>query len=415
MAPFPGRTIFLWSLAIYFCNGIAFGVFANADVIAARALHASTAGVAVLMFLLNASLIFSLPLVRWLGAGNVFRRRLSRMGWACTLPLFLYPLYPRVPTFIAAVFAVHLLNTILPPVMNRLYDRHLSQNLGRLYGWATSLKILAGMGAAVLTGLLLDFDERFHVPLLWGAALLALVSTRLLAGLEPPADGNADASLWRHLRATAACVREVLGRDADFLRFERNFIIYGLGFLMLTPVIPLYLVRELHLDYSVISFSRQVVGQSALWLLSPMAGLWFDRTNPFRFTGISFLVLLGFPLVLAVAGFMPFGAAGAVMLAYAIQSVAMTGISIAWNIGSIRFSGNFEPGLYQGVHVTLTGVRSLFGPLLGWAVLESFGYRPAFFMATGLFAAATLFMLIDPARDRDIPARVPQEAAVEPR
>lgn len=396
--PSSGRTLFLWSLAIYFCNGVAFGVFANSDVIAARTLHASAGGVAALMFLLNASLIFSLPLVRWLGAGLVFRSRVRRMAWACTLPLFAYPLIPFVPTFIAAVFCVHLLNTILPPVMNRLYDRHLTRNLGRFYGWATSLKILAGMGAAMATGVLLDFDERLHVPLLWAAALLALLSTHLLAVMEPGADAAPTGSLWRHMRATAACVREVLAQDAAFLRFERNFIIYGLGFLMLTPVIPLYLVRELHLDYSVISFSRQVVGQAALWLLSPVAGLWFDRTSPFGFTGFSFLILLGFPLVLAGAGLLPLGSAAAVILAYAIQSVAMTGISIAWNIGSIRFAGSSEPGLYQGVHVTLTGVRSLFGPLLGWAVLETLGYRAAFFMAAGLFAAATLLMLTDPSR-----------------
>ena len=115
-SPSSGRTLFLWSLAIYFCNGVAFGVFANSDVIAARTLHASTAQITALMFLLNASLIFSLPLVRWLGAGAVFRRRLTRMAWACTLPLFAYPLVPSVPTFITAVFAVHLLNTILPQI-----------------------------------------------------------------------------------------------------------------------------------------------------------------------------------------------------------------------------------------------------------------------------------------------------------
>ena len=401
-SPSSERTLFVWSLVIYFCNGVAFGVFANSDVIATRTLHASTLDITILMFLLNTSLIFSLPLVRYLNIGIVFRRRLTRMAWICTVPLFVYPLIPSVPTFIAAVFAVHLLNTILPPVMNRLYDRHVKQNVGRLYGWATSLKILASMSAAFATGWLLDRNEQFYIPLLSGAAGLAFLSIHLLTRMEPTVDTQPKASFWYHLGTTAACIRDVLTQDAHFMRFERNFIIYGLGFLMLTPVIPLYLVRELHLDYSVISFSRQVVGQFALWVFSPVAGLWFDRTNPFRFTGFSFFILVGFPILLAMTKFFPAHTTMIVIFAYALQSIAMTGIFIAWNIGSIRFAHQAEPGLYQGVHVTLTGVRSILGPIFGWAVLQTLGYFAAFLIATGLFAVATLLMLWDPARNHPL-------------
>lgn len=70
-SPSSERALFLWSLVIYFCNGVAFGVFANADVIATRTLHASTLDITILMFLLNTSLIFLLPLGRYLDTGIV--------------------------------------------------------------------------------------------------------------------------------------------------------------------------------------------------------------------------------------------------------------------------------------------------------------------------------------------------------
>ena len=415
------KKTFLLSLVIYFLIGTAFGVFTSADVIAARTLGAGTLAITVLMFLLNASAIFSLPLTQWMGTGPRRRRTLLIMGVTCTAPLFLYPLVPGVPAFILAIFLVHLLNVILPPTMNQLFRRHFRpDHVGRLFGWGTSSKILAGMVGATLTGLLLDFDDQLYRALLVAAGLLTLIAMILLSRMDyaDPDDGSADPddgsgaepggsasaggfssdapakSLWRMIAETARTVREVLDKDRAFYRFERNFIIYGMGFLLLTPVLPVYFVKVLDLDYSTISLSRQVMGQAGLWLLSPLAGGLFDRSNAFHYTGFSFLMLVGFPLLLGCAALIPSAwAVPAVFAGYAVLSVAMTGISISWHIGSIRFAGTADPAIYQGIHVTLTGVRSLFGPILGYVVMTLFGFAAAFALAAVFFTVAAILML----------------------
>ena len=398
------KKTFLLSVAIFLLLGLAFGVFTSADVIAARTLGASAFSVAVLMFLLNASAIVSLPLTQWMGAGRRRRRSLLVMGFVCTLPVFLYPLVPGVGTFIFAIFVVHLLSVVMPPTMNILYRRHFRPGqLGRLFGWTTSAKIVAGMAGATATGVLLDHDDALYRPLLLVAGALVVFAIVLLSrmdfGEDPAASGSQEAaprSLFRAFAETARTVRGVLARDRTFFRFERNFIIYGLGFLMLTPVVPVYFVRVLDLDYSTISLSRMVVGQTALWMLSPAAGALFDRSNAFRFTGFSYLTLAGYPLLVGLAALLPDAwILVAVFAGYAFYSVGMTGVSISWHIGSIRFAKDADPALYQGVHVTLTGLRSLFGPVLGYVVMTWFGFAAAFGLAAAFFLTAAGLMLRD--------------------
>ncbi|MBU1069324.1 MFS transporter, partial [Myxococcota bacterium] len=397
---FPSeKKTFLLSLVIYFLIGTAFGVFTSADVIAARTLGAGPLAITALMFLLNGSAIFSLPLTQWLGTGDRRRRSLLVMGVVCTAPVFLYPLVPGVTTFIFGIFVVHLLNTVLPPTMNILYRRHFRPDqLGRLFGWTTSAKILAGMGGSIGTGLLLDHDETLYLPLLVAAGVLTLLAMLLLSRMDFGSGDAPDAApprpFWRLVAQTTRTVGEVLSRDRTFLRFERNFIIYGLGFLLLTPVVPVYFVRVLDLDYSTISLSRMVVGQTALWMLSPMAGAVFDRSDPFHFTGFSYLTLAGYPLLVGLAALLPDAwILVAVLAGYAFYSVGMTGVSISWHIGSIRFARDADPSLYQGVHVTLTGLRSLFGPILGYVVMTWFGFAAAFGLATVFFTVAGVLML----------------------
>jgi predicted MFS family arabinose efflux permease len=385
------KKTFLLSVAIFLLMGLAFGVFTSADVIAARTLGAGAFSVAVLMFLLNASAIFSLPLTQWMGEGRRRRRALLVMVGVCTLPVFLYPLFPGVGTFIFAIFVVHLLNVVMPPTMNILYRRHFRPGqLGRLFGWTTSAKILAGMAGATVTGVLLDHDDALYQPLLLVAGGLVVLD------FGEDGDAASSRSFFRSFIDTARTVRGVLERDRTFFRFERNFIIYGLGFLMLTPVVPVYFVRVLDLDYATISLSRMVVGQTALWMLSPAAGALFDRSSAFGFTGFSYLTLAGYPLLVGLAALLPDAwILVAVFAGYAFYSVGMTGVSISWHIGSIRFAKDADPALYQGVHVTLTGLRSLFGPVLGYVVMTWFGFAAAFGLAAVFFLAAAALMLRD--------------------
>jgi hypothetical protein len=53
----------------------------------------------------------------------------------------------------------------------------------------------------------------------------------------------------------------------------------------------------------------------------------------------------------------------------------------------MTFSRGGDAARYQSIHVSLTGVRGLLGPLLGWATASLFGWGTA-------FAAAGVLLLV---------------------
>ena len=81
------------------------------------------------------------------------------------------------------------------------------------------------------------------------------------------------------------------------------------------------------------------------------------------------------------------------MFAFLFNGIAMAGIYVSWNIGSIYFAGPEEAPMFQSVHVTLTGVRAIFGPLIGFIVMKVFNYQAVFILAAFTFVTAAIFSL----------------------
>ena len=60
----------------------------------------------------------------------------------------------------------------------------------------------------------------------------------------------------------------------------------------------------------------------------------------------------------------------------------------------MTFAGNEDGALYQSIHVTLTGMRGMLGPLIGWLTKTWFGWYAAFTLAAVLLLLASLLMLL---------------------
>jgi len=81
------------------------------------------------------------------------------------------------------------------------------------------------------------------------------------------------------------------------------------------------------------------------------------------------------------------------LIAFLLQGIAMSGIIVAWSLSSLTFAGEEDGALYQGIHVTLTGMRGMLGPLIGWVVKSWFGWYAAFLLSTALLLLAGWLML----------------------
>ncbi len=84
-----------------------------------------------------------------------------------------------------------------------------------------------------------------------------------------------------------------------------------------------------------------------------------------------------------------------VFIAYTIFGIAMAGVNLSWNMSSIFFAGKEDASMYQSVHVTMTGIRGLIAPILGFALLKIMGINSVFYVAAGFLALASVMSLRD--------------------
>ena len=96
---------------------------------------------------------------------------------------------------------------------------------------------------------------------------------------------------------------ETLKKNKDFRNFEINFTIYGFGFIMVLPSIPIYLIEHLEMTYTSSFIAKAIIAQIGLLLLSPLFGKIHGKWHPHYFTAISFFTLSMFPLTLYISSF----------------------------------------------------------------------------------------------------------------
>ncbi len=138
--------------------------------------------------------------------------------------------------------------------------------------------------------------------------------------------------------------------------------------------------------------AQGIYAQLFVMLVSPFAGVIFDRINIWKVGTMSFGVLLFYPLMFSLSAVFlskPLAYAGLLFF-----SLGMSGANVLWNLGTIGLSKDRDSFFYQGFHVSLAGLRGFIGPLLGYFILSRFGVITVFNIAIMLFAAASIGSLI---------------------
>lgn len=258
---------------------------------------------------------------------------------------------------------------LLVPVQNAIVARNYGAAVrGRWFGRAAALQGLAVLLVSVPVGLWMDHDVG-NWPWIYAfagaGAIFAYVQwgrIRRRRALALAEDLEIHPSAWK-----------ALFRDKAFLGYEAAFMVYGVGFLALQPVLPLYVVDELGVSYTEFGIARGAIFWVFMIATSPIAGRLGDRLGILRVAGIGFLILGLFPLALWL---LP--TTLGMFVGYAIFGVAMGCVNIGWNLGPIAMARGRDPVPYLNAHVAAVGIRAMVGMTLGTVLHDHFGTTPVF-------------------------------------
>ncbi|MBD3165265.1 MFS transporter [bacterium] len=385
-------------------RGVAFGVVANfGEVIARKDLLATELQVTLLTMLMP---VMSFSSIWW---GRLLQGRDQR-PWLGVMGLFGFGVLSTGfwMMSITHMFSIHLLYytvfAVMIPAQNRVLQQHLRpEKQGSLFGFAQGVR----MGVAALTtffgGIWMDHVAHGYHHLYAIAGGTGILATIALIMIPP---GKTESTPpQRHTGGwwTGPFHETVrlLKRRPDFLRFELAFLLYGIAFMMTLPVVPIYMVNDLLLDYSTIGFARGALYQLILIVALPFFGRLFDRSTPYFVASWVFALLALYPtLLVAAKGVEPALRMPVLYSAFVVYGIAFAGVSIVWTISSLRFAGaNEDAGVYQSVHMAFVGVRGLFAPLMGYFAMEIIGRQGALLVSALFFASAGVAMAVLHRRD----------------
>ena len=388
------------------CAGVVFAVLLFGEVIAAKSLGAGSLEVAFLTMTMPVANITSLWWARLL-VGRDQRPYLRRAAIAGCVILVTGFFLRTVGHLLFIHFSYFLLFALLNPAENRLLQQCIpSARTGRLYGIAAGLRMGTAALVSGLAGVYLTYVEGGYCHLYAAAGVMALIGIRQLATIRTGRGSGEGAERFDRRMVLVPVVKSIqlLRRRKDYLRFEGAFMLYGIAFMMSLPVVSLFLVEDLALDYATIGLARGSMWQLAMALGVLMFGRVFDRTTPHRLAVFIFLLLSFFPWFLLAAGRLEgTWRLVAVYGGFAMFGVAMGGVMLLWSLSSIRFAGDEDAGVYHSVHVAATGIRGIFAPLLGYFVMTTMGKETALVVISGFWVLASGAMIL--ARVWDIRSR----------
>jgi MFS family permease len=378
---------------------VVIGVFILNEYVAKKTLGAGDAILTALVVGPTAALLFA----AWWSGLLGQREKTSTFlvfGLLGRLSLLLVAATRTAGAFTAVIAVATFLFGAIVPAANALLQRNFAAaERGRVLGLGIAMQALAAIAVSIVVGRLYDWRPDLYRVTYPAAAACGFFSCLSLARVrfrsrpgDPPerklfAPGLG-AALARAARRPFAGAFALLAEDRGFRRYEAGFMAYGMGWMMLQPTVPVFLVERLHLAYSEVAEARGLIYFTMIAALSHPFGRLLDRVGPLVVSRISFAILALFPLVLAFAR-----GPGLVYAAFLVFGCGMAAANLGWTTGPIHFAGERDSAGYMGAHVALVGVRAIVGGAFGMWFYRATGSPTATFaVASCLFLLGSLIM-----------------------
>jgi MFS family permease len=379
-------------------EGIILGVMALNEFVFLKSLHGTNYQMSFLFQ-------FSMLVFTFLILFNEFikrvqnRKKLLRIVALITrAPLLLLFVFPRSEAAMQADSMYHYIflalfliyffgNPIIYPTINYfLKTNYRHQNFGKLYSYATSVNKVFLLVVTFAYGLLLDYDNFAYVYILPLVGVLGIISIFLLSKIEYPHEevSQIKTSFWKSVGNSILNMAGILKKNKPYRHFEIAFMMYGFAFMISYTVITIFFYEALNLNYSSVAFYRNAYNILAIALL-PFFGKLLGNIDPRKFGVITFASLAIYIFFLTIteyfqAGFDFFNIKIYYTMIFYIlfHGVFAATMVLLWNIGSAYFGPASQAGTYQSIHLSLTGVRSVFAPIIGVFSYEIFGFTITF-------------------------------------
>lgn len=228
---------------------------------------------------------------------------------------------------------------------------------------ATMASLLMSI-AAIFAGWVLDWNFAAFQWLYMGFALLSIFGAyryRLLSVRHQQKELQREQAADEKVSIVKTFA--ILKQNRAFAKYMTAMFILGSGNLMFMAPLIVYFN-----EYTQLAKSSQILITTAIPLaLIPIGVGWWarllDSNHIFHFRAIH---SWGFVIAIATFVFAQLAQLDSLFFIGACcYGFAISGGVIGWNLGHNDFVGKASPIEYMAVHVTLTGIRGLFAPLLG--------------------------------------------------
>jgi hypothetical protein len=404
------KRTFTLHLISQFFNGITIGIFLLQDIILKKSLMGSDFQVMILALLVSSAFLVSIYGSELVNRSSNRAKTILILGTTAKFFLIILPLVNNTAFYIACIAIAAYVDSMLLPIWNIVFKHNYTeQRRSRLYSYATTLQTIVVLIITTIFGYYLDIDNSLYKIMFPAAGICGIaVYYNLAKMISLSEDDYAGRTKTQRTGLSLRLIKDILAlpyrstirvfkANPAFMRFEAYFFLYGMAFMILSPVIPVFLVDDLKLSYSPISFAKGMVFHSALILFTPLMGRLHGTGNPNKFCGFAFSVLAIFPLILISAKYfilpgLLLDKEMIVFISFFVFGFAMSAVTMAWALSSIYYAPKSEVSNYQAVHITLTGVRGVFSPLLGYLVMILLDIQYSFYLASFLFLLGGVLM-----------------------
>jgi MFS family permease len=388
-------------------DGIILGVLALNEYVLIKALKGTSYQIGILFQFTVVVLLASIPLTE-LMKRTVNKVRTLRIAAVITrAPLILLLFFPKTIaghsnilfyqiTFLGIFLFYYSVNPIIMPTINGfLKTNYKHENFSKLYSYVTTINKIVMLSATFVFGILLDKHADAYTYIYPILAILGIVSIFILTKIKykPEINYAKRRTILKALKDIRINMLHIIKTNKPFRDFEIGFMFYGLAWLITIAVIALFLEYQMKLSYSGIAFYKNFYNTVSI-ILTPFFGKLLGKINPRVFAAYTFSTLLIYIIFMGLSEYFPYYFEFAEIkiyytllvsfLAYGVFGAMM---GLLWYIGSAYFSKDEDVADYQAIHLSLTGFRGAFAPLIGIFFYELIGY-------TGVYIIGIIFLIL---------------------